>query len=53
MTMIHLHSNESNSSLDQWIQEQIQPNAMDLKVDKIFAVKFENKFSISEDGKTH
>tara|TARA_X000001316_G_C919147_1_gene33272 strand:+ start:915 stop:1346 length:432 start_codon:yes stop_codon:yes gene_type:complete len=26
---------------------------MDLKIDKIFAIKYENTFEISEDGKTH
>ncbi len=51
--MIHLHSNSSKSSLDKWGPEQIQPNAMDLKLGKVFAIKHENVFEISEDGKTH
>ena len=53
MTMIHLHSNKSKSTLDKWKPEQIQPNAMDLKLGKVFAIKHENPFEISEDGKTH
>lgn len=53
MTMIHLHSNKSKSTLDKWKPEQIQPNAMDLKLGKVFAIKHENSFEISEDGKTH
>ena len=53
MTMIHLHSNNSKSTLDKWGPEQIQPNAMDLKLGKVFAIKYESPFEISEDGKTH
>ena len=53
MTMIDLHSNKSNSSLDKWGPEQVQPNALDLKLGKVFAIKYESPFEISEEGKTH
>lgn len=51
--MIHLVSKSSTSTLSDYTTDQVQPNAMDLKVDKIFAIKYENMFEISEDGKTH
>lgn len=51
--MIHLASNNSNSTLSTFTDDQIQPNAMDLRVDKIFSIMYENKFEISEDGKVH
>lgn len=51
--MIHLGSANSNSKLSTWVQEtQIQPNAMDLKVDKIFEIE-KNTFYIDEDEKKH
>ena len=51
--MIHLGSANSNSKLSTWVQEtQIQPNAMDLKVDKIFEIE-KNTFYIDEDKKKH
>lgn len=51
--MIHIASNNSNSSLSKYSQDQIQPNAIDLKVDRLYAIRYENPFEISEDGKTH
>lgn len=51
--MIHLHSNESNSWLSSWTAEQVQPNAMDLKVDKIFVINDDKTFIIDEESKTH
>lgn len=51
--MIHLHSNNSKSWLDKWDPIQVQPNALDLRLGKMFAIKYENTFEISEEGKTH
>lgn len=52
--MIHLGSINSNSSLSKWMSDtQIQPNAMDLKVDKIFKINKDKVFLIDEDMKEH
>ncbi len=51
--MIHLASTNSTSALSDYSTDQVQPNAMDLRVDKIFAIQYENVFEISEDGKVH
>lgn len=51
--MIHLHSNNSNSWLSEWTPDQVQPNALDLRLGKVFAIKYEKVFEISEEGKTH
>tara|TARA_R110002153_G_scaffold29711_16_gene91261 strand:+ start:4994 stop:5500 length:507 start_codon:yes stop_codon:yes gene_type:complete len=52
--MIHLGSDNSNSSLSTWeASTQIQPNAMDLKVDKIFKINDDRTFLIDEDMKEH
>ena len=50
--MIHLASNQSSSDLNEFDISQVQPNAIDLKVDKIFSID-NNTFSISESGKIH
>ena len=50
--MIHLASNRSSSDLSEFDISQVQPNAIDLKVDKIFSID-SNTFSISESGKVH
>ena len=50
--MIHLGSNNSNSWLSKSSPEQIQPNAIDLKVDKIYEIQ-KNTFTINEESKTH
>lgn len=52
--MIHLGSPNSNSKLSKWMEEtQIQPNAMDLKVDKIFEINSDRTFMIDEETKEH
>ena len=50
--MIHLASNRSSSDLSEFDISQVQPNAIDLKVDKIFSID-NNTFSLSESGKVH
>jgi len=50
--MKHIASDHSESELDIFDAEQVQPNAIDLKVDKIF--RLNNKtFEISEEDKVH
>jgi deoxycytidine triphosphate deaminase len=50
--MKHIASNKSESELDHFDADQVQPNAIDLKIDKIF--KLNNKtFEISEKAKVH
>lgn len=50
--MIHIASHNSTSVLSKYTAEQIQPNAIDLKVGKIFTIN-PNDFAISEDEKQH
>lgn len=52
--MIHIMSNDSSSSLGSTTisDNQIQPNAIDLRVDKIFKVNA-GSFYISDDKKVH
>jgi deoxycytidine triphosphate deaminase len=50
--MIHLASNNSNSSLSKFEDNQVQPNAIDLKVDRLFTINNET-FTIDEEKKSH
>lgn len=50
--MIHLASKTSSSSLSEFTADQVQPNAIDLRLEKVFTIN--NKpFEISEAGKHH
>lgn len=51
--MKHLVSKTSNSSLSKFTDVQIQPNAIDLRIDKVFKINPRTVFSISEEGKSH
>lgn len=50
--MLHLASSQSQSTLSKYDSDQVQPNAIDLRVDKIFQ-SFSQPFVISEDDKQH
>ena len=50
--MRHLASSDSESELSVYEPDQVQPNAIDLKVDKIFTIE-STKFTISEEQKVH
>lgn len=50
--MIHLASEKTRSSLSQFDANQVQPNAIDLKVDRIFAIN-DGTFRIDENEKKH
>lgn len=50
--MIHLASPNSKSSLSKFNDDQVQPNAIDLRVDKIFQ-SYSQVFVISEEEKSH
>lgn len=50
--MIHLASPDSKSSLSEFDVDQVQPNAIDLRVDKIFQ-SYSQVFVISEEEKSH
>ena len=50
--MIHVMGDESNSSLTNVREGDVQPNAVDLRVDKIFYIK-PDMFEISNDHKKH
>jgi deoxycytidine triphosphate deaminase len=51
--MIHLASEKTRSNLSQFDSNQVQPNAIDLKVDKIFQINEHVNFAINETTKTH
>lgn len=50
--MIHLHSQDSKSSLSEYEPGQIQPNAIDLRLDKVYKI-LNNPFVIDEHSKQH
>ena len=50
--MIHICGPTSQSKLGTFEQDQVQPNAVDIKIEKIFKIK-NTPFIISEDEKTH
>ena len=51
MSMLHVASNKTKSSLTNVQQEDIQPNAVDVRLDKVFAIQ-PRLFTIGEvDGK--
>lgn len=50
--MIHLASPHSSSTLDVYTTNQVQPNAIDLRVDQIRQIK-NSIFEIDEENKTH
>lgn len=53
MSMKHIMGPTSLSSLSGVQEGDSQPNAVDLRVWKIFAIHTDQVFEISEDGKTH
>ena len=50
--MLHLAGTRSQSTLSEFDSDQVQPNAIDLRVDKIFQT-FSQVFVISEQEKQH
>ena len=50
--MIHISSQNSNSVLSKYTAEQVQPNAVDLRLGKVFQI-LDNDFTIDEDMKVH
>lgn len=50
--MLHIHNQTTESSLSTYEISQVQPNAIDLKVDKIFTIQ-NNLFTLSEEQKDH
>ena len=50
--MLHIMSSETGSTLTEVQEEDIQPNAVDLRVSKIFKIK-EEDFIIDNETKTH
>ena len=51
--MIHIQSNKTSSSLTNVQQVDIQPNAVDLRIDKVFDIVKNKVFLIDEDHKVH
>ena len=52
VAMIHIAGPMSSSTLSDFDIDQVQPNAIDLKVDQIRSID-NNTFQISEEGKNH
>jgi len=52
MTMLNIGSSENNSSLSNVQEGDVQPNAVDLRLGKVFRIK-ENIFTIDETQKDH
>ena len=50
--MLHLCSEKSESSLSEFTDDQVQPNAVDLRLDKIFKLG-DRDFVIDENMKEH
>lgn len=53
MTMKNIASKQTRSSLSHVEVAQVQPNAVDVKIDKLFAIKHDELFHINEDMKQH
>ena len=53
MSMKNIASRESSSFLSIVRDEQVQPNAVDIKIDKMFEIKHRNTFYIDEEEKLH
>lgn len=50
--LVHLAATDSNSALSTFTDSQIQPNAIDLRIDRVFAL-VDTPFIISDDEKQH
>lgn len=53
MGMKNIASDNSTSALSIVEKSQVQPNAVDIKIDKLFAINHEAVFHINEDVKQH
>lgn len=51
--MKHIMGPQSKSSLTNTQEGDVQPNAVDLRLDKMFKIKHDSMFRISEDQKEH
>jgi len=52
MTMIHIHSDATRSSLTEVQDKDVQPNAVDLRLGKVFKIE-DTAFIIDEEQKVH
>ena len=52
MNVLHLASKKSNSTLSEFNEDQVQPNAVDLRIDKLFRLE-PKEFKIDEEKKSH
>ncbi len=53
MSMINIGGNISLSTLSNVQEGDVQPNAVDLRLGKVYAIKYENEFEISNEHKIH
>lgn len=53
MSMKNIASKDTRSALSLVEEKQVQPNAVDIKIDKLFAINHHETFVIDEEQKTH
>ena len=53
MTLIHIAADNTNSSLSSFTENQVQPNAIDLRLERVFAFYDNDVFVITEENKRH
>ena len=53
MSMKNIASNDTRSALSHVEGVQVQPNAVDVRIDKLFAINHDSVFHINEDMKQH
>lgn len=53
MSMKNIASSNTRSALSNVSKEQVQPNAVDIKIDKLFAINYGVEFRIDEESKQH
>lgn len=53
MSMVHIMGKNTTSSLTNVQQKDIQPNAVDLRIAKVFQINDDNDFVIDEEQKIH
>lgn len=51
--LVHIASDQTQSSLSEFQPGDVQPNAVDLRVNKIWRLDTTTRFTISEQDKTH
>lgn len=51
--LVHISSEQTSSSLDIFTKDQVQPNAIDLRLDKVYKERYDSSFTLTEEIKEH